>query len=109
MKLSAWEKSQLKKFLSKNLDVFAWSLTNIPRVDPSVICRKLSILSQAKPMKQKPWKMNAECRQALNNEIDQLLKADFIWETLYLKWLANPFLVKKKNEKWRVCIDYWPK
>jgi hypothetical protein len=21
-------------------------------------------------------------------------------------WLANPVLVKKKNEKWRMCVDY---
>jgi len=34
-----------------------------------------------------------------------LLRADFIRETLYPKWLANPVLVKK-NGKWRVCIDF---
>jgi len=30
----------------------------------------------------------------------------FIRETLYPEWLANPVLVKKKNGKWRVCIDF---
>ena len=24
----------------------------------------------------------------------------------YLKWLANTIVVKKKNGKWRVCVDY---
>ena len=50
--------------------------------------------------------MNAECLQALNDEVDRLLKADFICKTLYPEWLANLVLVKKKNGKWRVCIDF---
>ena len=52
MKLSPREKAQLKKFLSKNLDVFAWSPTDMLQVDPYVICHKLSILPEAKPVKQ---------------------------------------------------------
>ena len=76
----------------------------MPRVDPSVIYHKLIVLPEAKLMKQKPQKMNAERLRALNDEADWLLKADFIRETLYLGWLANPVLVKK-NGKWRVCID----
>ena len=24
----------------------------------------------------------------------------------YPKWLANPVVVKKKNRKWRVCVDF---
>jgi len=51
----------LKKFLSENLDVFAWSPTDMPEVDPSVIYHKLFILPEAKPVMQKPRKMNVEC------------------------------------------------
>lgn len=98
MKLSAREKCQLKKFLSEYLDAFARSLTDMPDVDPFVICHKLSILPKVKPMKQKPRKMNTVCLQALNDEVDRFLKADFIREILYPDWLANPLLVKKKME-----------
>jgi hypothetical protein len=27
-------------------------------------------------------------------------------EVFHLEWLANPVLVKKKNGKWRMCVDY---
>ena len=57
-------------FRSENLDVFAWSLTDMAEVDSSVIFHKLSIIPEAKPVKQKLWKMNAECLRALNNEVD---------------------------------------
>ena len=42
----------------------------------------------------------------LSEEVDQLLKARFIRETLYPEWLANPVLVKNKSGKWRVYIDF---
>jgi hypothetical protein len=34
------------------------------------------------------------------------LAAGFIKEVYHPEWLANPVLVKKKNEKWRICVDY---
>jgi hypothetical protein len=35
----------------------------------------------------------------------KLLEARFIKEVFHPTWLANPVLVKKKNEKWRMCVD----
>jgi hypothetical protein len=35
-----------------------------------------------------------------------LLAAGFIKEVFHPEWLANPMLVKKKNGKWRMCVDY---
>jgi hypothetical protein len=36
----------------------------------------------------------------------KLLSAGFIREVFYPEWLANPILVMKKNNKWRMCVDY---
>ena len=38
--------------------------------------------------------------------MDNLLKAGFIREIKYPKWLANVVVVPKKGGKWRVCVDY---
>ena len=35
-----------------------------------------------------------------------MLSAGFIREVYYLEWLANVVLVKKANEKWRMCVDF---
>jgi hypothetical protein len=32
--------------------------------------------------------------------------AGFIKKVFHPKWLANPMLAKKKNGKWRICVDY---
>ena len=42
----------------------------------------------------------------MTEEVDRLLEADFIREVFYPDWLANVVMVKKSNNKWRMCIDF---
>ena len=39
-------------------------------------------------------------------EVERLLEVDFIREVFYLDWLANVVMVKKNNDKWRICVDF---
>ena len=39
-------------------------------------------------------------------EVRKLLEANFIREVYYPDWLANVVMVKKANEKWRMCVDF---
>jgi hypothetical protein len=41
----------------------------------------------------------------IGKKIVKLLSAGFIREVFHPEWLANPVLVKKKNKKWRMCVD----
>ena len=86
--------------------MFAWAPTDMLGVDTSIICHRLSINPDVKPIKQKPRKINTERCQPFHEEVERLLQANFIRETYYLDWLAHPVLVKKKNSKWRICIDF---
>ena len=36
----------------------------------------------------------------------KLKQAGAIKEIFYSEWLANTVVVKKKNGKWRVCVDF---
>ena len=44
--------------------------------------------------------------KAVAEEVRKLLEAGFIREVYYLDWLANVVMVKKNNEKWRICVDF---
>ena len=35
-----------------------------------------------------------------------LKEAGTIKEIFFLEWLVNTVVVKKKNGKWRVCVDF---
>jgi hypothetical protein len=57
-------------------------------------------------VKQRLRHFNDDKCKAIGEEILKLLSAGFIREVYHPEWLANPVLVKKKNKKWRMCVDY---
>lgn len=94
------------KVVMESSDLFTWSTTNMPDVDPSIICHKLSLCPDAKPISQKKMKLGEEMRGVVEEETKWLVKAGFIREIKYTTWLANVVLVKKASGKWRMCTDY---
>ena len=42
----------------------------------------------------------------MRKEVTRLKQVDAINEVFYPEWLANTVVVKKKSEKWRVCVDF---
>uniref|UniRef100_A0A2N9I556 RNA-directed DNA polymerase n=1 Tax=Fagus sylvatica TaxID=28930 RepID=A0A2N9I556_FAGSY len=74
-------RDSIVRFLRENADIFAWSHADMPGIST---------------------KRNA----AIMEEVDKLLKAGFIREVYYPKWLANVVMVKKSTGKWRMCVDF---
>ena len=58
-------------------------------INPNIIYHKLVICPQAKPVSQKKMKIKKERRKAIREEMDKLLKANFIREVKYFTWLTN--------------------
>ena len=58
------------------------------------------------PNKQLPWRPSREHAEAIREEVTKLKLTGAIKEVFYPEWLANPVVVKKKNGKWRVCVDF---
>ena len=105
--LSNEEKEQLQLKLLNNIDVFTWSHSNMVGINPMVASHKLNIIPMAKPVRQKVRPFNLACHQIVQTEVDNLLRADFIREVKYPKWIANVVVVvPKKGSKWRVCVYY---
>ena len=88
------------------MDVFAWSLYEMPRVDPEFIVHRLNVDPSFPPKKKKPRKSAREHIKVVRSEVQKLNKARSIKEIYFLEWLANTVVVKKKNGKWRVCVDF---
>jgi len=57
-------------------------------------------------VKQQLRRSDEEKRKIIGEEIHKFLMAGFIKEVHHPNWLANPLLVKKKNGKMRMCVDY---
>ena len=100
------EKEKLIEFLRRNIEVFAWNAYEALGVDSEFICHHLKVNPLITPRKQPPWRLSKEHAEAVQEEVAKLKQAGTLKEVFYLEWLANTVVVKKKNGKWRVCVDF---
>jgi hypothetical protein len=78
----------------------------MPGILREVVEHSLDILPHSRAVQQRLRHFNEEWRRAIGVELRKLLEAGFIKEVFHPTWLANLVLVKKKNGKWRMCVDY---
>ncbi|XP_022846369.1 uncharacterized protein LOC111369122 [Olea europaea var. sylvestris] len=92
--------------LSRNIDIFAWKVEDMPGIDPKVAVYRLNISPGAKPVKQRKRQFTPKRLVVIQEEVSKLVRVGFIKEVQYPDWLANVVLVKKASNKWRVCSDF---
>jgi hypothetical protein len=96
----------LVDFLRANADIFVWSPSDMSGIPREVTEHSLDILPHSRAMQQRLRRFDEERHRAIGVEPRKLLEAGFIKEVFHPTWLANLVLVKKKNGKWRMCVDY---
>ncbi|MCO5604138.1 hypothetical protein L7F22_058298 [Adiantum nelumboides] len=62
----------------------------------------------AKAVAQKLRRLGVVQQEALLFEVNRVLKADFIYPETNSEWISPVVVTRKKNGKWRVCVDYKP-
>jgi hypothetical protein len=82
------------------------SAKDLQGVDKDIIEHTLEIDEKIPPKKQSLRKMSEEKVKAVEAEVQRLQDAKVITEVLYPLWLANTVPMKKKNRKWRMCVDF---
>jgi len=100
------EQDQVPRVIAQHLDAFAWSTTDMPSIDPDFLYHRLTMDPKVRPVRQRRRKFNEERWQVIKEETKKLLSASHIREIQYPEWLANVVLVKKANERWRMCVDF---
>ena len=100
------EKEELLAFLRRNIDVFAWNTYEAHGVDPDFIYYHLNVNPTVLPRKQPPRRSFKEHFDTVKEGVNKFKQAGAIKEVFYPEWLANTVVVKKKDEKWRVCVDF---
>lgn len=78
----------------------------MPGINPSITTHHLSVEPQLRLVRQKQCIFHPERNKLIAEEVDKLLKARFIKNVDYPKWLSSIVLVRKLNGKWRLCINY---
>ncbi|KAK3037306.1 hypothetical protein RJ639_032068 [Escallonia herrerae] len=82
-------KLKLVNLLRTYADIFAWTATDMPGIDPEIITHRLNIDPTNKPVKQMKRTFAPERQEKIEEEVDKLLTAKFIEEIYYPDWIAN--------------------
>ena len=75
-------------------------------MDLSFIYHHLNVNSSVTPKKQPPRCLSKDHSDVVKDEVMKLKQAGAIKEVFYPEWLANTVVVKKKNGKWCICVDF---
>ena len=78
----------ISDFLGQNLDVFAWTYSDMEGIDPNVISHRLNINPSRKPVRQKRRAMDIEHYQALKEEVDKT-PLKWLHKKIFLSFLAG--------------------
>nr|GEU91650.1 reverse transcriptase domain-containing protein [Tanacetum cinerariifolium] len=105
-------RKELQNLLRANADIFAWThadMTRIPRtimVDekPFKTEHKLNEYSHIKPMKQNKGSLGPDRNAAACKEAKELTKVGILRKSKHQMWVANPVMVKKNDERWRIRV-----
>ena len=84
----------------------AWNAYEAQEVDPSFICHHLNVNPFVTLKKQPPRRSSKDHFDAIKDKVMKLKQVGAINDVFYPEWLANTVVVKKKNGKWRVCVDF---
>jgi hypothetical protein len=100
------EISAYKALFQEYRDIFAWSYTEMPSLDPSIVEHRIDTWPDITPIRQKQRPLHPSKAAAIKAEIDKLRTVGFIYPISYTSWVSNPIPVDKKHGTIRVCTDF---
>nr|GEW68598.1 reverse transcriptase domain-containing protein [Tanacetum cinerariifolium] len=96
----------LYELLRRSLDVFAWKPADMTGVPRHIAKHRLNVPERCSPVRQNKRSQTPERNKAIQKEVEKLVDAGIMKEVHYHSWLSNPFMVKKHDDSWRMCVDF---
>jgi hypothetical protein len=90
------ELTAYKALFQEYRDIFSWSYTEMPGLDPSIVEHRIDTWPDITPVRQKKRPLHPSKAAAIKAEIDKLRTAGFIYPIAYTSWVSNPVPVNKK-------------
>ena len=104
--LSKMDMDKYVQMLSKCPNLFITSYEEIRGFKGEDV--HIELKNGAKPVRQKLRRMGREQMHALQEEVNKLLKACFIYQVDTTKWVSPIVVTPKKDGTWRICVDFKP-
>ncbi|GAA0159907.1 hypothetical protein LIER_16584 [Lithospermum erythrorhizon] len=95
--LTPAEEAEYIALLTELRDVFSWTYTEIPGLDPKVALHYLGVKKGVRPVKQGQRRFRPEFVPSIEVEVNRLIDVGFMCEVLYPTWLSKIVPIRKKN------------
>jgi hypothetical protein len=92
-----------KALFQEYWDIFSWSYTEMPGLNPSIVENNIDTWLDITPVQQKQQPLHPSKAAAIKAEIDKLRAVGFIYPIAYTSWVSNPVPVNKKQGTIHVC------
>ncbi|GKA21799.1 reverse transcriptase domain-containing protein [Tanacetum coccineum] len=79
---------------------------DMTRIPHSIAEHKLKTYPHIKPRMLRKQSIALDRRRVVKDEVAEWLKVGIVRKVRYPMWVANPVLVKKPDDNWRMCIDF---
>nr|XP_016503190.1 PREDICTED: uncharacterized protein LOC107821247 [Nicotiana tabacum] len=79
---------------------------DMPGILKEIFTHKLNVNPFYPLVRQVRHKFNSSINDAVREEVEKLLENGSVRESKYPQWVANVVMVKKKNRKWWMCVDF---
>lgn len=78
----------------------------MPGIPKEIATHKLNVYPFHSLVRLVGNKFNSVINDVVREEVEKLLENSSVRESKYPQWLANVVMGKKKNGKWRMCVDF---
>jgi hypothetical protein len=95
-----------KALFQKYQDIFSWTYTEIPGLDPYIVKHRTDTWLDIMHVRQKKQPLHPSKAATIKDEINKLCVVGFIYPIAYTSWVSNPIPVNTKQGTIRVCIDF---
>ena len=106
VQLTEPEIAQYKALVVEFRDIFAWSYEDLKGIPPHIAMHSIPLEPGTVPVRQKERRMNPHLQLLVKAELEKLIRAGFIFPIELTTWVSPIVIVKKKNGKLRICVDY---
>ncbi len=99
----------IKALLKDYKDNFAWNYLDLKGIPPWIVQHHIELDTTIPLAHEVKYQMNPNYATIIKQDLDKLLNVGFITPIERASWLSPIVVVLKKNEKFWIFMNFWPK
>jgi hypothetical protein len=96
---------KITKLLHEYQDFFPTKFIDMKGIKGPMGEMRIPLNPYARPVKQRPYRMNPKYKERVNIKLDRLLEAGFIEPVEESQWISPMVVQDKKTGEIRICVD----